>query len=1197
MRGGLGSEMTQYTPRFNRRSITVCRLTARTAGLFTAVTGGATLVGWWLDVAVLRSGRSDWASMKPDTALALVAAGLALASLSRPTEHDERSPRWWGGAAASLVLLLGTLALARALFNVPVSVGAWLAGSRSTAGVRPVGDMSVLAAVDLALLGAALLLIALPARPALIRLSQAFAVLASFGALIAVAGYFYGPTNLGRAAFFTSTAVHTAWALLVLSVGTACARPEQGFMALLNADSAGGMQMRRLLLPIAVIPIVLNWAELEGERRGAFPPAFGWMLDSAVTVLSLAMLLWLVARVLHKKDVVQQRTRQELQFSEERYRQLVETSPLAVTVKDEQGIVFANPAAAALVGVADATDLMDKSPFSFVHPDFRPAYQSGICRVLRDGKALLHMDQRLLRLDGAEVDIEYSATPVEYNGRRLAQVVARDTTDRRRIEEHLRASVERMQLVARATGDAIWDWDVVNDSTWWSDTFYEKFGYSTGTIPTFEAWLDHVHPDDRTRATAEFQKAVEEKVRSWTSEYRFRRADGSYGVIFDRAYGILDASGVLIRMVGSMVDITDLRQAEEQARLLAHAVESSNDLISITDLDGRFIFVNRSFLDAYGYARHEVIGQTPALLALDPHREPQTHELIRESVLDGRWSGDLLNRRKDGSVFPLQLNASSVRDPSGRVVALMGVAQDVTKRKQAEDALRESEAKFRATFEQAALGICVTGLDGRFLRVNERLCKITGYSASELLARSFRQITHPDDLALDLENERRVIAGEIDSYTMEKRYVREAGDSVWVRLTSSLVRRGDGAPDYFISVIEDISPQRLLEAQLLQAQKMEAVGRLAGGIAHDFNNILTVIQGHLGLLELEPALDPAVSESCDEIGKAVHRATDLTRQLLRFSRREIMQPRLMDLNEVVTRLARMLHRLIGEDVILSLQLSEEALAVRADTGMIEQVLMNLAVNARDAMPRGGALTIETSERTLGESEAERERLPAGRYARLHVSDTGSGIPAEILPHVFEPFFTTKEAGRGTGLGLATVFGIIQQHGGLVRVESHPGKGAAFEVFLPLAPAHEASELTMEQTETVPAEGTRGRGETVLLAEDDPGVRHVAQAALERHGYRVVAAIHGDDAWHRSTLEEQPVNLLITDLVMPGTLSGTALAAKLRQVQPTLKVIFTSGYSAEFAGQPISLAEGQAFLPKPFDISRLLDMTADLLHTS
>ncbi len=1180
---------------FNPRSVAACRTTARWTGLITAATGLLTLVGWWMDVTQLRSWLPVWAPMKPDTALAVVVAGLTLWSLARTGDGALQSGRWWRVTAASVTAFLGVLGLAQYLIGAPTTIGGWLSGAWAGTGAPAPDRMSVLAAVDLVLLGTSLATVALSSRRWLSWMSQSLALLAGFGAFVAVTGYFYGPENLGRAEYFASTAVHTAWALMMLSVGALCVRPEQGFVALLNVDSVGGMHLRRLLLPVAVTPVVLNWVELELERRGVFPPTFGWMLDSAVTALALAVLVWLGARVVHQKDVVQQMTREELQFSEERYRQLVESSPLAVIVKDEEGIVFANPAAAALVGLPDVEGLMDKSPFAFVHPDSRPAYRAGICRVLRDGKPLLHMDQRLQRLDGAEVDIEYSATLVEYHGRRLAQVVAKDTTERRRAERSLRASVERMQLVARATGDALWDWDVLADSTWWSDTFYEKFGYAPGTTPTFEAWLDHVHPEDRDRATTEFRTAVEACVQAWSSEYRFRRADGSYGVIFDRAHGILDGSGRLVRIVGSMVDITDLRHVEEQARLLSHAVESSNDLISITDLEARFLFVNRAFLEAYGLSRDEVIGQTPAMLALDPSRTPPTHEIIRGSVLTGQWSGELMNRRKDGSVFPIQLNASCVRDATGQVVALMGVAQDITKRKEAEHALRESEAKLRATFEQAALGICLTDLDGRFLRVNERLCKITGFSAPDLLTRSFQQITHPDDLALDIDNERRVIAGEVDSYTMEKRYLRDGGDPIWVRLTSSLVRSSEGEPEYFVSVVEDISPQRQLEAQLLQSQKMEAVGRLAGGVAHDFNNILTVIQGHLGLLALNPSLEPPVSESYDEIGKAVRRATDLTRQLLRFSRREILQPRQIDLNEVVAKLAKMLQRLIGEDVMLSLELTEDALSVRADSGMIEQVLMNLAVNARDAMPRGGSLHIVTYERALDEPTAERDEVSAGRYACLRVSDTGGGIPADVLPHIFEPFFTTKEAGRGTGLGLATVFGIVRQHGGTVKVVSDAGQGATFEICLPLSLESDATPDLQSGLAALPATAGRGGGECVLLAEDDAGVRRVAQAALERQGYRVLTATDGDDAWHQWTTEQRPIDLLITDLVMPGALNGTALAAKLREAKPTLKVIFTSGYSAEFAGQPISLAEGQAYLAKPFDLTRLLALTAEMLR--
>jgi PAS domain S-box-containing protein len=520
--------------------------------------------------------------------------------------------------------------------------------------------------------------------------------------------------------------------------------------------------------------------------------------------------------------------------------------------------------------------------------------------------------------------------------------------------------------------------------------------------------------------------------------------------------------------------------------------------------------------------------------------------------------------------------------------------RDVTEREHAAAVLQASEARFRATFEQAAMGMSIASLNGHFLRVNERFCRITGYSSEEMLARTFQQITHPDDLDLDLQHVRRLTTGEIGTYTLEKRYVRKDGTPVWVELTASLVRQNDGAPDYFIALVEDITPRRNLETQLRQTQKMEAVGQLAGGVAHDFNNMLTTIQGHVTLMGMAATLPAPTRESLDEIMSAAKRAASLTRQLLLFSRREVMQPARLNLNDTVTSIAKMLQRLIGEDVRMRLQLHPRPLPVHADTGMIDQVLMNLAVNARDAMPRGGDLIIETAEKVVDVEIARLNPEAApGRYVCLSVSDTGSGIPVEVLPRIFEPFFTTKEVGKGTGLGLATVFGIVKQHRGWAKVYSEVGRGTTFRVFLPLVTATDAPAQIAESPPTPP----HGEGETVLLVEDDTSVRTMTEITLERSGYRVLSAATGDDAlreWDRHTGQ---VELLLTDLVMPGSVNGIELAAQLQTRQPNLKVIFVSGYSAEIAGRALNLRGGQIFLQKPFEISRLLTMISELLHPS
>jgi PAS domain S-box-containing protein len=384
----------------------------------------------------------------------------------------------------------------------------------------------------------------------------------------------------------------------------------------------------------------------------------------------------------------------------------------------------------------------------------------------------------------------------------------------------------------------------------------------------------------------------------------------------------------------------------------------------------------------------------------------------------------------------------------------------------------------------------------------------------------------------------------------------------------------------------DITERVLLEEQLRHAQKMEAIGRLAGGVAHDFNNILTAVLLQTEMLQVAPGLPETVRKGLGQIRASAERAANLTRQLLLFSRRQVLQPRDLDLNRVVGSLAEMIGRLIGEDVHLMLRLHPEPLPTRADAGMLDQVLMNLVVNARDAMPSGGSLLIETYAREL--TAAEAATLPdaaPGPYVGLRVRDTGCGISPEILPHIFEPFFTTKEPGKGTGLGLATVYSIVRQHDGFLQVASEPGRGATFEVCLP-ARARAGNHAAPGPASAPP----RGRAETILLVEDEPAVRALMRQTLERHDYRVLEATHGREALRLWEEHRAAVDLLLTDVVMPEGLGGRELAQRLRASKPGLKVVFISGYSAESGGLGPGLRPGEgAFIQKPCPPERLLEI--------
>jgi PAS domain S-box-containing protein len=532
----------------------------------------------------------------------------------------------------------------------------------------------------------------------------------------------------------------------------------------------------------------------------------------------------------------------------------------------------------------------------------------------------------------------------------------------------------------------------------------------------------------------------------------------------------------------------------------------------------------------------------------------------------------------------------------GALQSFIGTFTDITERKRAEARLRESEERFRATFEQAAVGIGDVGIDGRWLRVNQRLCEMLGYTREELLQRTVDDVSHPDDLVADLATARQMVAGEIAQYSREKRYVRKNGGLLWVNLTASLVRDPGGAPKYFIAVAEDITTRRRAEEalreseeQLRQAQKMEAIGRLAGGVAHDFNNLLTIIRGRSELLRERVGPASPLRRDIELIEQTAERAAALTHQLLAFSRKQVLQTRLVDLNAVVDEMSVMLRRLIGEDVELVTTLAPGLGLVKADPGQLEQALMNLVVNARDAMPLGGRLTIRTANEWLDAAFARQHwGAPVGRCAMVAVSDTGAGMTPEIQAHIFEPFFTTKERGKGTGLGLATVYGIVEQHSGLIQVESAPARGSTFRIYLPVVDTEPPS----PETAAPPARLPRGT-ETILLVEDEPEVRELVTEILRGHGYRLLAAVDSADALRILDERAETIDLLLTDVVMPG-MSGRDLAERVRRSRPQVKVLYMSGYTDDAVGERGVLDPGMVLLQKPFTPRTLLRKLRDVL---
>lgn len=512
--------------------------------------------------------------------------------------------------------------------------------------------------------------------------------------------------------------------------------------------------------------------------------------------------------------------------------------------------------------------------------------------------------------------------------------------------------------------------------------------------------------------------------------------------------------------------------------------------------------------------------------------------------------------------------------------------------------LQESEALFRSQFELGNIGIAITSVNRRWQRVNRRLCEMLGYSEGELQHRTWVEMTYPDDLSPDLAQFDRLLTGEIDSYEMEMRFFRKDGTILPTHSTTACFRNQDLSVGFIIGSVQDITERKqaeeeraALESQLRQAQKMESVGRLAGGVAHDFNNMLSVILGYAELIKGRlPSGDP-LTDDVEEIQKAADRSKDTISQLLAFSRKQIIVPQSIDLNQLIVGTKTTLARLIGEDIELRFCPHEDLWKIKCDPSQLDQILVNFSVNARDAMPKGGRLTIETANVSCDDAYSrDRLGITPGEYVLLMVSDNGIGMDPKTLSSVFEPFFTTKEAGQGTGLGLSTVYGIVKQNHGFVYAYSEPDRGSSFEVYFPRVLQEDEPIETAEDTTMASGSGT------ILLVEDDPMVRKMTRAMLERIGYTVIAPDGPREALLLSKRADTSIDLLITDVVMPE-MNGIELRDRIEAVKPGVKVLFISGYTSNVIAEHGVLEEGVHFAQKPFTLNDLARKVQEAITNS
>ncbi|NTV53896.1 MAG: PAS domain S-box protein [Syntrophaceae bacterium] len=990
-------------------------------------------------------------------------------------------------------------------------------------------------------------------------------------------------------------------------------------------------------------------------------------------------------RMLEMREQLAAKVR-ELSESEENYRHLIQHLHVGVVVHaPDTSILLANQEASRVLGVS----LEQMKGKIAIDPAWHLVREDGsrlpledypVKRVLAEHRPVADYVLGVDRLSAADrVWVLVNAFPKFDDRRRLQQIVVTfvDITDRKRSEDVLREADARLRLFVNASKIGLWDWDLSEDEVYFSREWKGQLGYSEDEFPNLlEEWQSRIHPEDLPQAQAQLHYFLEGSAEYFVNDFRMRHKDGSYRWIVAQGRSFRDEAGKAVRVMGCHIDITERKMAEQslltsevRLRTLVHTIP---DLVWLKDKDGVYLSCNPVFERLYGARESEIIGKTDYDFV-----DRELADLFREYDCRVMTTGkptrneEWITFADDGHRALLEVVKTPMYDGSGILIGVLGVGRDVTERKHAEEALRESEERVRTKlnaillpegdigtleladiidvqaiqalmddfFALTNIGIGIIDLQGkvlvgtgwqdictRFHRSNRDTCRHCLESDTLLSAgvepgtyRAYRcknnmwDIVTPITLGgkhmgniflgqflfTDEEPDYAFFRAQARKYGFDEdeyiaalervpRWSREKVNRV-ITFYARFARMIAGSSYANVKLARTLAEREKIEAQLIQAQKMESVGRLAGGVAHDFNNMLSVILGHaeLALLKLDPA-QPVVPHLL-EIHGAAERSADLTRQLLAFARKQTIVPKVLDLNESVEGMLRMLQRLIGEDLDLAWMPGMGLWPVAMDPSQLDQIMANLCVNARDAIAGEGRITLETANADFDEGYCSNHAgFVPGKYVQLAVSDNGCGMDEETLRNIFEPFFTTKEMGKGTGLGLATVYGIVKQNNGFINVYSEPGHGTTFRIYLP---RHADRDPELKESAREPVAGGH---ETILLVEDQPEILAMARAMLESLGYSVLAANAPDRALRLAEEHAGEISLLLTDVVMPK-MNGRDLATRLQSLCPGLICMFMSGYTSDVIAHRGILEKGVHFIQKPFSVQGLAAKVREALE--
>jgi PAS domain S-box-containing protein len=865
----------------------------------------------------------------------------------------------------------------------------------------------------------------------------------------------------------------------------------------------------------------------------------------------------------------------ELLESEERLRIVTDNAHVGlVIVNQDRRYIYANHAYAEVLDLPSSaivgrllSDVLPKIYEEQIRPRLDRAFAGE--RVSYD----LHKETE----NGSH---HYTVTydPKKVNGTvTLVVAIITDITESRRAEELLRLSHERFEIVARATNEAIWDWDLNTNAVRWNEGYRALFGYSPAeTEPTIDSWTKFIHPEDVNRVLKSVHQMVEGDDHIWSDEYRFRCRDGTYLEIFDRGYLTRDSHGRPVRMAGAMQDVTKRKQAEISALRLASIVEFSADAIIGKDLNSIITSWNRGAEKIFGYSASEMVGSS--ILRLIPSDRQQEEGQILEQIKRGERVEhfETLRQTKGGQLIDVSVTASPIMNSTGKVIGVSKVARDITERKLAEERIAEQAA----LLDKARDAIVVCDLDGKILFWNKGAERVYGWAREEVVGRNIDPLLYADERRFKEANALTLCQGE---WQGELQHLTKDRPAITVETRWTLIRDNEGRPKTVLAINTDITEKKKIEAQFMRAQRMESLGTLAGGIAHDLNNILAPIMMSIDILALT-ITDPQAKTILTTIETSAKRGADIVRQVLSFARGLEGQRIEVQARDLLKDLETIIKDTFPKNIRLHFSISNEPWIVLGDPTQLHQVLLNLCVNARDAMPNGGRLTVGVENCVLDEQYlAMNIQARAGRYVMISVTDTGTGMARELLDKIFEPFFTTKALNKGTGLGLSTVMAVVKSHQGVINVYSEPDQGTTFKVYLP---AVESSVETRKDRSEQPGL-FRGNGETILVVDDEASILTITSQTLQAFGYRVLTATDGADAVATYAQHRDEIALVLTDMTMP-VMDGAATIYALLRINPTVKVIAASGLVANGGVAKLSGAGIQHFLIKPYTASALLE---------